>query len=85
MKLVELFARGLPERIRRAVVQAMELHDIGKADPRFQAWLRGGNPVKLQVPLAKSGRSGQNRRAVERARELARYPKGGRHELMSLV
>jgi CRISPR-associated endonuclease/helicase Cas3 len=85
MKLAELFARGLPERIRRTVVGAVELHDIGKADPRFQAWLRGGNPVKLQEPLAKSGKSGHNRRAVERARELARYPKGGRHELMSLA
>jgi CRISPR-associated endonuclease/helicase Cas3 len=85
MKLAEVFARGLPERIRRTVVRAVELHDIGKADPRFQAWLRGGNPIKLQEPLAKSGKSGQNRRAVERARELARYPKGGRHELMSLA
>ncbi len=77
------FARGLPERLRRTVRLAVEMHDIGKADPRFQAWLRGGNPVSAKSLIAKSSRSGQNRAAIERARVLAGYPKGGRHELMS--
>jgi len=33
------------------------LHDIGKADSRFQAWLRGGNPVAADKLLAKSEKS----------------------------
>jgi CRISPR-associated endonuclease/helicase Cas3 len=77
------FGRELPERLRHTIVRAAEAHDIGKADPRFQAWLRGGNPAKSGELVAKSSRSGQNRAAIERARRLAGYPKGGRHELMS--
>jgi CRISPR-associated endonuclease/helicase Cas3 len=79
------FARELPAVLRNSVVRAAALHDIGKADPRFQAWLRGGNPVKPEELIAKSGRSGQNWAAIERARRLAGYPKGGRHELMSVA
>jgi len=81
----ESFGRELPETVRNAVVRAAGLHDIGKADPRFQAWLRGGNPVKPRELIAKSRRSGQNRAAIERARQLAGYPKGGRHELLSIA
>lgn len=81
----EAFARDLPEVIRKSLVRAAELHDIGKADPRFQAWLRGGNPIRPQELIAKSGRSGQNPAAIERARLLAGYPKGGRHELGSVA
>jgi CRISPR-associated endonuclease/helicase Cas3 len=79
------FAAQLPEKLRETVIRAAALHDIGKADPRFQAWLRGGNPVKPDELLAKSGRSGQNPSAIERARKLAGYAKGGRHELMSVA
>lgn len=79
----ESFSRMLPERVRNTVVRAAALHDIGKADPRFQAWLRGGNPMKPDELIAKSGRSGQNWAAIERARRLASYPKGARHELLS--
>jgi CRISPR-associated endonuclease/helicase Cas3 len=79
------FAYELPERLRETVIRAAALHDIGKADPRFQAWLRGGNPIRPDELLAKSGRSGQNPSAIERARKLAGYPKGGRHELMSVT
>jgi CRISPR-associated endonuclease/helicase Cas3 len=79
------FASELPERLCETVIRAAALHDIGKADPRFQAWLRGGNPIKPDELLAKSGRNGQNPSAIERARKLAGYPKGGRHELMSVA
>jgi CRISPR-associated endonuclease/helicase Cas3 len=79
------FARGLPERLRATVARAAALHDIGKADPRFQAWLRGGNPVNASELIAKSQRAGQDWAAIERARRLAGYPKGGRHELMSVA
>lgn len=81
----ESFARDLPEVVRATVVRAAELHDIGKADPRFQAWLRGGNPIRPRELIAKSARSGQNPAAIERARRLAGYPQGGRHELESVA
>ena len=35
---------GLPEDMSEAVSRAGLLHDLGKADPRFQVWLRGGKP-----------------------------------------
>jgi CRISPR-associated endonuclease/helicase Cas3 len=79
----QTFAVGLPTKLRNTVERAAALHDIGKADPRFQAWLRGGNPVKLDKLIAKSKGSGQNRAAMESARKMAEYPKGARHELMS--
>jgi CRISPR-associated endonuclease/helicase Cas3 len=76
---------GLPEVLRRTVQRAADAHDLGKADPRFQAWLRGGNPVKAHELIAKSSCTSQNRAAIARARNLAGYPKGGRHELLSVA
>jgi CRISPR-associated endonuclease/helicase Cas3 len=84
-EVAERFARELPDALRATVARAAALHDIGKADPRFQAWLRGGNPVNANELIAKSRRAGQNSAAIERARRLAGYPKGGRHELMSVA
>ena len=79
------FARDLPVEVRETVVKAAEFHDIGKADPRFQAWLRGGLPLRPEELLAKSQKSGLNRQAIRRARERAGYPEGGRHELLSVA
>lgn len=63
---------------------AGEMHDAGKADPRFQAWLRGGNRSRaaLTTPVAKAtvAMPGMSR---ETARERAGYPAGCRHELYS--
>jgi CRISPR-associated endonuclease/helicase Cas3 len=84
-EVAERFACELPETLRTTVTRAAALHDIGKADPRFQAWLRGGNPVNANELIAKSRRAGQNSAAIEGARRLAGYPKGGRHELMSVA
>ena len=74
----------LPPPIAAAVARAGLLHDLGKADPRFQALLRGGRPAPRDELLAKSIELPQGRAAHERARKDAGYPKGARHELLSV-
>ena len=87
---VEAFARrhvigcGLPEEIADAVSRAGLLHDLGKADPRFQSLLRGGLPWDGKKPWAKSADMPESRAAGRRAREASGYPEGGRHELLSV-
>lgn len=66
---------------------AARLHDAGKADPRFQAWLHGGNRRKAELfphPLAKSIVPMPTPRDRDEARERAAYPRGGRHEFLSV-
>jgi len=78
---------NLPDAICADITLAASLHDLGKADPRFQAWLHGGLPFPVPQPyermLAKSG-GAANPVARRRARERAGYPAGGRHELLSV-
>ena len=50
---------GLPQELQDDICLAGKLHDIGKADPRFQWQMVGGDPVALAMledeePLAKS-------------------------------
>ncbi len=80
------FAAGcrLPKPLVDAIERAGLLHDLGKADPRFQALLRNGNPWAGDVLLAKSNDIPQSRSAYERARKAAGYPESGRHELLSV-
>ncbi|KKZ13758.1 MAG: hypothetical protein TQ37_03500 [Candidatus Synechococcus spongiarum 15L] len=61
--------------------RAAYLHDAGKADPRFQVMLAGGDPWNRPdgPPLAKSGRSWS-----PQAWERASLPKGWRHEALSV-
>lgn len=91
---VELKARGfaqrldLPETFTRDLALAGWLHDIGKADRRFQVLLRGGSELALfedETPLAKSGMPSGARFAQRKALEASGYPKGGRHEMQSVA
>ena len=70
---------GLPSEFEEDLRLAGLLHDVGKADRRFQARLVGGDPVALEMqdePLAKS---------LHRARTGLQYPVGMRHEVASVA
>lgn len=87
---VERFARkhgkgcGLPVDLTDALARAGLIHDIGKADPRFQALLRGGSRWHAGTPLAKSAHMPHSPAARRRAREAIGYPVGGPHPLVSV-
>jgi CRISPR-associated endonuclease/helicase Cas3 len=91
---VKWLAKSLAERIGLSremtanLALAGWLHDVGKADPRFQAWLLDGDRVAAETAtelFAKSRMSPRNRAAILRARERATYPKGARHECLSVA
>lgn len=73
---------GLPDGCAADVALAAYLHDAGKADPRFQAYLCGGEPLGWDERrvLAKSGRSSLPRDAQRRAG----LPDKWRHEALSV-
>ena len=69
---------GLPDDLLEVVERAATLHDIGKADARFQRWLdprRESGP-----PLAKSDAPRHRWGAM---RVSSGWPRGGRHEDLS--
>ena len=78
---------GFPESVVGDLALAGRLHDLGKADPRFQLMLAKGDPVKAAMsgePLAKSGIGPADKSAQDEASLRSRYPAGTRHEFMSL-
>jgi CRISPR-associated endonuclease/helicase Cas3 len=77
------FARrsGVSDRVFRAIVFAAQFHDMGKADRRFQRYLRaGGSGEEI---LAKSGRR-FSVFAERQARADAMLPDNWRHEALSV-
>lgn len=77
---------GLTRALASDVEIAARLHDLGKADPRFQALLHGGDRYAARRSgqlLAKSTSQSGSSKAYLNARERAGYPKGARHECYS--
>lgn len=78
-----LGALRIEGRLATSVRRAARHHDEGKRDPRFQAWLRGGQAAVVG-PLAKSAYPYDPAR-IRRLRETSGWPAGKRHELVSAV
>ena len=79
---------GMDPALAADVVQAAWLHDVGKADPRFQLWLVGGSEIAaagLSELLAKSAVPSGSPAERKKSRRRAGYPDGYRHELLTLA
>jgi CRISPR-associated endonuclease/helicase Cas3 len=66
---------------------AAELHDLGKADLRFQAMLLGSTPDEAAIRPTLLGKSGQRDISISerrRQRERAKVPRQFRHEMLSV-
>ena len=69
---------GLPDDLLDVIGRAATLHDIGKADARFQRWL---DPGRESGPLL--AKSDTPRHRWETTRVSSGWPRGGRHEDLS--
>ena len=79
-------ACGLSPALAQDIALAARAHDLGKADPRFQYLLYGGNRVAaLRYGLvAKSPQLPMGTAAQRATRRRSGYPAGARHELLSV-
>lgn len=81
--------RCLPDPLAEALVAAAKLHDLGKADGRFQVLLHGdeaASAVAMEkgLLLAKSEGPRHLSSAIRRLREAIGLPEGFRHEMLSM-
>ncbi len=79
---------GLPQHLIDDLTLAGRLHDLGKADPRFQVWLCDGDEIaasRCSVLLAKSVADHRDKRRRDQARRRAGYPAGMGHSLLSVA
>ena len=75
---------GLSMELADVIAQAGELHDIGKADGRFQRRLSPGTSSPVTEPgYVLMAKSKMSRSHWSMARTGARWPAGGRHEELS--
>jgi CRISPR-associated endonuclease/helicase Cas3 len=76
---------AFPPAIKPTIAAFPPLHDIGKADPRFQDFLYGG-PVESdgQLLRAKSGEGELTRAEIRERWKECGLPAGWRHEICSL-
>lgn len=76
---------GLSAKLVEDIGLAAWLHDAGKADPRFQVLMYGGDSVGAEIgPVLAKSLTGSTHLGRERAKRAAGYPEGGRHELLSI-
>jgi CRISPR-associated endonuclease/helicase Cas3 len=81
-RAVSKMTSGLENNLQDALKISAKFHDYGKADLRFQAWLRSGDLMAARFtpkPIAKSGNDGLQRQ------DTVGLPEGFRHELLSLM
>lgn len=78
-------AIGIADDAVEALRTAALAHDLGKADPRIQAWFAGGEWSDGMDLLAKSTYGVEDRSTSRRARWIAGVPKGLRHEQASVA
>jgi CRISPR-associated endonuclease/helicase Cas3 len=68
--------------LKQAIKTSARYHDYGKADPRFQTWLRNGDAMAARYapkPIAKSGKT------ILRKQTDCELPPNFRHELISFL
>lgn len=76
---------GLPSAVDGALLLAARAHDLGKADPRQQAYFWGGVAPPGAELIAKSVFGTDDRRAHRAAKAAAGLPDALRHEVLSVA
>lgn len=74
---------GLEEEYVESIRLAAQWHDEGKRDRRFQAWLHGSE-IKALAALAAGHALAKSGRDPQKNDNHFGYPKGGRHEFVSV-